>query len=115
YQGLEPLWMVDPGRRSQNRFALGYFLSGFQPFEFGWCDIRSTLLFKHPHLRRRANRRIFRADGQEAHVVTEATGNTVCPSLKLRPRPLEAMVAMTRLASRKRFPSHLVFPGGRRN
>ena len=31
--------------------ALGYNLSGFQPFEFGWGDIRSTLLIKHPHLR----------------------------------------------------------------
>ena len=31
FQGLEILWTVDPGRRSQTRFALGYYLSGFQP------------------------------------------------------------------------------------
>jgi hypothetical protein len=28
---LEILSAVDPGRRSQTRFALGYYLSGFQP------------------------------------------------------------------------------------
>ena len=30
--GLGGLWTVDPGRRSRTRFALGYYLSGFQPF-----------------------------------------------------------------------------------
>ena len=35
FQGLEILRTVDPGRRSQNRFALGYHLSGFQPFCLG--------------------------------------------------------------------------------
>lgn len=33
FQGLEIFWTVDPGRRSQTRFALGYHLSGFQPCE----------------------------------------------------------------------------------
>jgi len=32
FQGLEILWTVDPGQRSQTRFALGYHLPGFQPF-----------------------------------------------------------------------------------
>src|SRR5882672_9653444 len=32
FQGLEILWTVDPGRRSQTRFVLGYCLAGFQPF-----------------------------------------------------------------------------------
>lgn len=32
FQGLEILWTVDLGRRSQTRFAMGYYLSGFQPF-----------------------------------------------------------------------------------
>ena len=27
------MWTVDPGRRSQTRFALGCFLSGFQPLQ----------------------------------------------------------------------------------
>ena len=27
------MWAVAPGRRSRTRFALGYFLSGFQPFQ----------------------------------------------------------------------------------
>ena len=31
FQGLEILRTIDPGRRSQTRFALGYYLSGFQP------------------------------------------------------------------------------------
>ena len=34
FQGLEFLWTADPGRRSRTRFALGYFLSGFRPFQF---------------------------------------------------------------------------------
>ena len=32
FQGLDILWTVDPGRRSQIRSALGYYVSGFQPF-----------------------------------------------------------------------------------
>src|SRR4029077_18418079 len=69
---------------------------------------------EYGHLCWRTNHQIFRADGQEAHVVTEASGNTACPSLKLRPRPLETMVTMTELASRKRFPFHVVFAVRRR-
>ena|SRR6266567_3367750 len=30
FQGLEIFWTVDQGRRSLTRFALGYYLSGFQ-------------------------------------------------------------------------------------
>ncbi|MCX6925143.1 MAG: hypothetical protein NT154_18305 [Verrucomicrobia bacterium] len=41
------LWAVDPGRRSQTRFALGCFLSGFQPFPVGrlirFNEMRETL------------------------------------------------------------------------
>jgi hypothetical protein len=33
FQGLGILWTIYPGRRSQTRFALGYYLSGFQPFQ----------------------------------------------------------------------------------
>ena len=31
-RGLGILWSVNPGRRSRTRFALGYYLPGFQPF-----------------------------------------------------------------------------------
>jgi predicted helicase len=31
-QGLKFLFTINPGRRSLTRFALGYYLSGFQPF-----------------------------------------------------------------------------------
>ena len=31
FQGLGLSWTVDPGRRLRTRFALGCFLSGFQP------------------------------------------------------------------------------------
>src|SRR5687768_14354944 len=32
FQGLEIFWTIDPGRRSQTRFALGYFISGLWPY-----------------------------------------------------------------------------------
>jgi hypothetical protein len=39
--------LVDPGRRSLTRFALGYFLSGLQPFRVGrlmrFNEVRETL------------------------------------------------------------------------
>jgi hypothetical protein len=41
---MDVLWAVDPGRRSQTRFALGYFLSGFQPF-----PVRRLLRFNELH------------------------------------------------------------------
>ena len=138
--GLESISFVDPRRRSfhcncPRLFSFGLGLtrsrsfgprgpsaspnsfrcfpsSSSQPFEFGCWDIELALSFKHPHLRRRTDRRIFRADRQEAHVVAEARGDAVGPFLKLRPRPLEAMVAMTEVPRRKAFPFHVVFAVG---
>src|SRR3954466_3205253 len=66
-----------------------------------WLSSRFRRVFKQPHLCRRTNRQIFRADRQETHAVIEARGNTICPSLKLRARPLEAMVTVTKLSSGK--------------
>jgi hypothetical protein len=37
-EGLGISWNVDPGHRSQTRFALGYYLPGIQPF--GWQPTR---------------------------------------------------------------------------
>src|SRR6266540_72931 len=39
--GLVLFWHVDPGRRSPTRFALGYYLSGFQPIQFEPRDLGS--------------------------------------------------------------------------
>ena len=32
FLGLDIFWTVHPGSRSQTRFALGYYLSGFQSY-----------------------------------------------------------------------------------
>jgi hypothetical protein len=43
--GLGNFMGANPGRRSRTRFALGYFLSGFQPFQFAAiCEIRVRTL-----------------------------------------------------------------------
>ncbi len=39
-------WAVDPGRRSQTRFALGYHLSGFQPFGMSVLSEAAQTFFK---------------------------------------------------------------------
>jgi len=42
-QGLLGFVDVNPGRRSQTRFALGYYLSGFQPFESAFISVNQRL------------------------------------------------------------------------
>ena len=42
-QGLAAFVDVNPGRRSQTRFALGYYLSGFQPFESAFISVNQRL------------------------------------------------------------------------
>ncbi len=65
-QGLEILWTVDPGRRSHARFALGYYLSGFQPF----CIRVNSCNSCHPMLNRRLSASI--------------SGSVLCVSASLR-------------------------------
>jgi hypothetical protein len=56
FQGFKIMWVIDPGRRSCSRlrtlrrgkrFALGYFLSGFQPFSLAKIH---AIHVKHPCL-----------------------------------------------------------------
>ena len=63
-----------------------------------------TFSAETPHLRRRAHRRVFRANRQKAHMVTEARGDAIRPILRFRARPFEAMVAVTKLAGEAAFP-----------
>src|SRR4051794_5655848 len=55
---------------------------------------RSSVTSKHPHLRRRADQRLFRPHRQEAHMVAEAPGHAGRPGLELGAGPLEAVVAV---------------------
>ena len=42
-QGLVGFVDVNPGRHSLTRFALGYYLSGFQPFESALISVNQRL------------------------------------------------------------------------
>src|SRR6266542_4001242 len=97
------------------RLPWAIFFRAFGPLSLSFADIGSAVSFKHPHLRRRANCRVLQADGNEAHTVTETCGNAVRPFLKFRARPLEAMVAMPKLAGGQCLPFHVVFAVGRCN
>ncbi len=68
FQGLGILWTIDPGRRSQTRFALGYHLSGIQPFKVRrLVRLNESLEDAKQERLRRPGPRLLTANGLSAH------------------------------------------------
>src|SRR6185295_18256299 len=61
---------------------------------------RASATGEDSHLRRRAHRGVLGPDGQEAHRVSDARGDSLRSRAKLRSRPFEAVIAVSEAARR---------------
>ena len=82
-----------------------------QPCVPGHVPASSFSAGENPHLRRRAERLVFRPDRQEPDRIAEPPGDALGPVLELLPGPLEAVVGMAELARPRRSPTSRCTPG----
>src|ERR1700690_3252031 len=66
-----------------------------------------------PHLRRRADLRIFFSNWQKPNRISKALGNATGPLLELFPSPLKSMILVPELSCWKSIELHVVFGVGR--